>query len=173
MRHVPATLSAAIVAGLSACGAGPQGGTHALAVSIQGVSTAEVGSFQAAVLREGSRYDCAAVQARCLRDQVDDEALVPVLGPDGDWRPAVRFEAAPTPDAPSGTEVQDVEVQVAVGDDYALVVEALSRSEPPTFLGGVCTYLRNEVVEGPNAPVLTYLLELRPEPLSCDPRIDP
>jgi hypothetical protein len=124
----------------------------------------EVGTFQLVVLPDGRQRVCTDIQKLCLRQQVkQDEALVLSDGQGAKGR-ALRFPANLTGSA------QDVSIEVPVGRDYVLVIEAISRAAPPRFLGSSCNYLP-EVNASRNDPVLAAPMTLNA--VDCDPTFDP
>ena len=73
---------------------------------------------------------------------------------------ALRFLASPSASS------QDVVIEVPVGRNYALVIEALSKDTPPKFLGSSCNYLL-EVNTGRNEPVIAAAMSFTP--VDCNP----
>lgn len=125
----------------------------------------QLASFQLAVLPDGKQRDCTELQMRCLRQQVKTSELLMLRDANGNERRALRFSASL-----SGTGVtsQDVSIEVPVGRDYALVIEALSGDSPPRFLGSSCNYLP-EVNATRNDPVIAAPMTLTS--VDCDPTI--
>lgn len=123
----------------------------------------QLGSFQVVVLPRGKTYDCAEVQKTCLRQQVQpNDPLVLSDGKGFEGR-ALRF-----PVNLSGVSAtsQDVSIEVPVGRDYALVIEAVSNDAPPRFLGSSCNYLP-EVSASQNNPVIAAPMTLTS--VDCNP----
>ncbi|MDY7229920.1 hypothetical protein [Hyalangium rubrum] len=125
----------------------------------------QISVFQLVVLPDGKQRDCTALQRTCLRQQVKQaEALV--LKSDKDEGRALRFPVNLTG---SGVSTQDVSIEVPVGRDYALIIEAISGDTPPRFLGSVCHYLP-EVNASRNETVLPAPMTLNS--VDCDPTFD-
>jgi hypothetical protein len=122
----------------------------------------QLGAFQVFVLPNGQSRNCTEIQRTCLSQQV--KADEPLLLKNGDTEARVlRFTASL-----QGTTVrsQDMEVEVPVGRDYALVIEALSTDNPPRFLGSSCNYLK-QVNAGLNESVLAAPITLTN--VECNP----
>ncbi|MBI3186188.1 MAG: hypothetical protein HYZ28_28965 [Myxococcales bacterium] len=133
---------------------------------LSGAIADRVSSFQVALLSAGTALDCTAKQ--CLKDEVDPKRLVPLQDASGQQHTALLFPAS----LPDGG-VQEVKAfGVPVGKDYTLVVEALSKSNPPALLGGSCT-MKLEVKEGLNTSVLANPIDIRADGgvIDCDPRL--
>lgn len=144
-----------------AAGCGPEEPESSLArfgmeLSVAQSVAGQLGSFQVAVLPNGRSRDCTAIQRTCLRAQVKQEELLTLRDASGR-----QVRALHLPANVQGTTIrtQDLTVEVPVGRDYALVIEALSTDNPPRFLGSSCNYLR-EVNAGPNEPVLAAPITL-------------
>jgi hypothetical protein len=127
----------------------------------------ELAAFQIAVLPEGRQRDCTELQKRCLRQQVKVGELLVLRDGTGREGRALRFAASLSG---SGVTSQDVALEVPVGRDYALVIEALSKATPPSFLGSSCNYL-SQVNASRNDPVIAAPMTLTP--VDCDPTIGP
>jgi hypothetical protein len=126
----------------------------------------QLSAFQLVVLRNGKQRDCTELQKRCLSQQVkQDEALVLKDGNGSEGR-ALRF---PVNLSGTGTTSQDVSIEVPVGRDYALIIEAISSDSPPQLLGSSCNYLP-EVNASRNDPVLAAPMTLNA--VACDPSFD-
>jgi hypothetical protein len=123
----------------------------------------QLSSFQLVVLTNGKQRDCTELQKTCLNQQVKrDEALVIKDGKGAEGR-ALRF---PVNLSGTGTSTQDVSIEVPVGRDYALIIEALSSDSPPQFLGSSCNFLP-EVNATRNDPILAAPMTLNA--VACDP----
>ncbi|OJH39838.1 hypothetical protein [Cystobacter ferrugineus] len=125
----------------------------------------EVGAFQVVVLREGRQRRCADLQRACVQQQVKSDELVVIQGPDGKKGRALRFSAALSD---SGT--QEMSADIPVGRDYVVIIEALSRTNPPRFLGSSCNYL-DSVSATRNEPLIAAPITLTAA--NCDPTIAP
>ncbi|RKH58787.1 hypothetical protein [Corallococcus llansteffanensis] len=145
-------------------GCGPQAASDAaslgLEVTLSRAVASQVGAYQVAVLKEGARRSCTELQRTCLSAQVEPDELLDLRDVDGRSGRTLRF-----PSAPGGAEL-GLAVDVPVGRDYALVIEALSTDTPTRFLGSSCNYLR-EVNAGTNAAVVAAPIELTVG--DCDP----
>ncbi|WNG25708.1 hypothetical protein F0U62_18045 [Cystobacter fuscus] len=148
------------------CGAPPESGT-ALGLELrlsQSVASA-VGAFQVVVLREGRERRCADLQRACVQQQVKSDELVVIQGPDGKKGRALRFSAAL-----SSGGTQELGADIPVGRDYVVIIEALSRDNPPRFLGSSCNYLES-VSATRNEPLIAAPITLTA--VECDPTIAP
>lgn len=127
----------------------------------------DVGSFQLVVLRDSPELQCDKLQSRCLREQVRTQDLVLLEGPDGKKARALRFSAALT------EGYQSTRVGLPVGRDYLVIIEALSRTSPPRFLGSSCNHLRTVSATG-NPNLVTNEINLANAPaVDCNPTIEP
>lgn len=156
-------LGATLAAG---CGAGPpsSGNRLALELSISRAVADELGAFQVVVLPEGQSRRCGDLQRTCLNQQVEPEEALVLQGPDGTKARALRFEAGLQGGA------QELAVDIPVGRDYVVVIEALSRSNPPRFLGSSCNYLES-VSATRNEPLIAAAITLTAG--ECDPTFAP
>ncbi|EPX57871.1 putative lipoprotein [Cystobacter fuscus DSM 2262] len=125
----------------------------------------EVGAFQVVVLREGRERRCADLQRTCVQQQVKSDELVVIQGPDGKKGRALRFSAAL-----SDVGTQEMSADIPVGRDYVVIIEALSRANPPRFLGSSCNYL-DSVSATRNEPLIAAAITLTAA--ECDPTIAP
>ncbi|RKH03902.1 hypothetical protein D7V97_25965 [Corallococcus sp. CA053C] len=143
-------------------GCGPEAASDAAAlgleVTLSRAVASQVGAYQVAVLKDGARRNCTELQRTCLSAQVKPDELLELEDVDGRSGRTLRFASAP-----GGAELA---VDVPVGRDYALVIEALSTDTPARFLGSSCNYLR-EVNTGTNAAVVAAPIELTVG--TCDP----
>ncbi|MBU8899141.1 hypothetical protein DRW03_33785 [Corallococcus sp. H22C18031201] len=159
-------LSAALCLGLAACGSESldEGANLGMELRVSASAASQLGAFQVVVLKDGSRRSCADLQRTCLAGQVTSDALLMLTNGAGHQARALRF--------PVNLESasQALEVDVPVGRDYALVIEALSSDSPPRFLGSSCNYLR-EVNAGRNATLVAAPLTLAAQ--DCDPTLAP
>jgi hypothetical protein len=123
----------------SGCGAEPSssGVSLPLDVMIDRAVADELGAFQVVVLPNGQARRCGDLQRTCLNQQVKPEEALLLEGLDGKKARALRFTAGLDRGA------QELAVDVPVGRDYVVVIEALSRSSPPRFLGSSCNYLES------------------------------
>ncbi len=148
------------------CGAEPSPSEARLGldVLIDRAVADELGAFQVVVLPEGRSRRCGDLQRSCLNQQVKPEEALLLQGPDGKKARALRFDAG----LRSGA--QELAVDIPVGRDYVVVIEALSRSNPPRFLGSSCNYLES-VSATRNEPLIASAISLtRGE---CDPTFAP
>ncbi|XXF80497.1 hypothetical protein P2318_12320 [Myxococcaceae bacterium GXIMD 01537] len=155
-----------------AAGCGPaepatEGARFGLELTVERAVAGQLGSFQVVVLPSGQSRNCTEIQRTCLRTQVKPDEPLTIRDASGRETRALKLGANI-----QGTTVrtQDLTVEVPVGRDYALVIEALSTDNPPRFLGSSCNYLR-EVNAGVNQPVLAAPMTLTT--VECDPTFAP
>ncbi|HYO65731.1 MAG TPA: hypothetical protein VEU33_06575 [Archangium sp.] len=148
------------------CGAEPpsSGNSLALELSLSRAVADELGAFQVVVLPEGKSRRCGDLQRTCLNQQVQQQEALVLQGPDGMKARALRFPAGLRNGA------QELAVDVPVGRDYVVVIEALSRSHPPRFLGSSCNYLES-VGAARNEPLIAAAITLTA--VECDPSFAP
>ncbi len=131
----------------------------------------DVGAFQLSLRKSnGGRNACAGLTQTCLHEQVQLSELVSFTAAGGSAR-ALRVGVRLT--AEGEYQTQNVELRdVPVGRDYGLVVEALTRTDPPQLLAISCSP-GIEVRRGENALVIAQPLDL-PDggPVACNPVID-
>ncbi|HLM48855.1 MAG TPA: hypothetical protein VK458_33655 [Myxococcaceae bacterium] len=156
-------LGATLAAG---CGAEPpsSGNRLGLELSISRAVADELGAFQVVVLPNGQSRRCGDLQRTCLNQQVRPEEALVLEGPDGKKARGVRFTAGLDRGA------QELAVDIPVGRDYVVIIEALSRSSPPRFLGSSCNYLES-VSSTRNAALIAAPLTLVGG--ECDPTFAP
>ena len=152
------------------CGPGEPDASAArfgMELTVEQAVVGQLGAFQVVVLPQGQSRDCTQIQRTCLRTQV--KADEPLVLRDSSGR---ELRALRVPANVQGTTIrtQNLEVEVPVGRDYALVIEALSSDLPPRFLGSSCNYLQ-EVNAGQNEPVLAAPITLTDG--DCNPSFDP
>jgi hypothetical protein len=163
LRPLPLVLLASMLA--AGCGEAPSsdGPRFGVELLVDKAVADQLSAFQLVVLRNGKQRDCEQLQKTCLSQQVkQDEALVLKDGNGAEGR-ALRF---PVNLSGTGTTSQDVSIEVPVGRDYALIIEALSSGSPPQFLGSSCNFL-TEVNASRNDPVLAAPMTLNA--VACDP----
>ncbi len=153
-----------------AAGCGPSmpesSGAFGMELLVDRAVAGQLGAFQVFVLPNGQSRNCTELQRSCLSQQVKPDEPLLLKGGETEGR-VLRFSASL-----QGTTVrsQDLEVEVPVGRDYALVIEALSADNPPRFLGSSCNYLK-EVNTGLNAAVLAAPITLTN--VECNPAFAP
>jgi hypothetical protein len=147
------------------CGEAPpsDGPRFGVEVLVDKAVAGELDAFQLVVLPNGKQRDCTEIQKTCLRDQVRQTEALMLKDGNGAEARALRF---PVNLSGTGTTSQDVSIEVPVGRDYALIIEALSGDSPPHFLGSSCTFLP-EVNATRNEPVLATPMTLNS--VACDP----
>ncbi|MFY2557259.1 hypothetical protein ACN469_06500 [Corallococcus terminator] len=154
------------------CACGPDDsatvGRFGLDVTMSRAVATEVHALQVSVLKDGSRRSCTELQRTCLNSQVKRDDLVVLEDVRGNEGRALRFTVDLTAMQNGGS--QALEVDVPVGRDYALVIEAIAVGSPSRFLGSSCNYLK-VVNSGDNVPVVAAPLVLTEQ--SCDPSISP
>ena len=124
----------------------------------------ELGAFQVVVLPNGQSRRCTDLQSTCLNQQVKSTEALLIQGADGKQAHALRF-----PSSLSGG-AQQLQVNVPVGRDYVVVIEALSNASPPRFLGSSCNYL-DSVSATHNDPLIAAPITLAAN--ACDPTFPP
>ncbi|MCE9672915.1 hypothetical protein LY474_34425 [Myxococcus stipitatus] len=155
---------------LAACGPESSGptGRFGLDVVMSSAVANEVHALQVSVLTRGSSRSCTELQTTCLNSQVRREDLVVLEDARGNEGRALRFTVDLAAMQSGGS--QSLDVDVPVGRDYALVIEAMAVGSPSRFLGSSCNYLK-VVNSGTNAPLVAAPLVLTEQ--SCDPSIAP
>lgn len=116
--------------------------------------------------------DCAAVQTTCVKNQVPADNFVGLVDDKGVSHKSVFFSL----NLSGGTtQTQDVKVTgIPPGKKYAVVIEALSKADPPTLVGSSCNYIA-EVVVGANPNKVAATINapmVAPASFNCDPRIE-
>lgn len=162
-----ALLGLTLTAGCGPTESESSGARFPLGLVIDGAVASQLGAFQVVVLPNGQSRDCTKIQTTCLNQQVKLEDAVMLRDATGHEARALRIAANI-----QGTTVrtQDFTMEVPVGRDYALVVEALSADTPPRFLGSSCNYLQ-VVSAGQNPAVLTAPMTLTS--VECNPSFGP
>jgi hypothetical protein len=150
------------------------GGRLPFGVEIHGLTPAQIGTVQIAVLAHGNSYTCATLTATCLRDAVHktdgtwNTDLIRLRGDDGkdhlSYRPA---KLDTTQLAGSGTTVN---VSMPPSTNLQVVVEVLSPNDPIQVLASGCAWV-STVGAGDNKPLIITAQEKAPVP-TCEPRID-
>ncbi|WP_434389342.1 hypothetical protein [Melittangium boletus] len=120
----------------------------------------ELGAFQVVVLPNGASRSCADLQRSCLNQQVKATEPLVIADSSGKTGRALVF---PVQLGEGGT--QKLDVNIPVGRDYAIVIEAVSRSSPPRFLGSSCNYLN--AVSSRNEPFIAASIQLAA--VGCNP----
>lgn len=157
---------------LAACGSSSPD-TARFAVQMDAVAVSEVGLFQIALVKNAKLFSC---QADCLADQIRDDQiagfdLVPHEVGDGE-RPVLTIGAtvSASGDGSSGTQV--VELEIPVGKNYAIIVEAISRDQ--RFLGSSCGFIDEVTRAGADVSVNRLYLDADPAICSApDARVSP
>jgi hypothetical protein len=162
LRSLPFILLALTLAAGCGEGAPYDGPRLGVDLLVEQALADQLSAFQLVVLTNGKQRDCTELQKTCLRDQVKPSEALVLKDAQGKEGRALRF---PVSLSGSGTN-QDVSIEVPVGRDYALIIEALSSDNPPQFLGSSCNYL-SEVNATGNAPVLAAPMTLTA--VACDP----
>jgi hypothetical protein len=169
-RWLPIVLSAACAL---SCGAeqGADGeATASFDLYVSRVVIEQIGGFQLSLRRSGG---CSGIsRTTCLHEQVQPSELVTFTNAQGNKVRALRVDSELTQEG--GIYTQDVTLRnVPVGRDYALVVEAYTRADPPLLLNLSCTP-GIEVRRGANVLRNAQPIDL-PEDAAlprCAPRID-
>ncbi len=162
---------------LVACGPAPRATEPQLAFSfaISAALADTIAELQVSLLSRGKSLaggDCLEVQKTCLvsRSDVTTDRFIKVQDASGAEHLALRFPLNLTAGTTNST--QDVSLRgVPLGKDYALVIEALSKGNPPTLVGSSCNQLA-EVTAGENPKVLAIAIKPLMVPVACDPRVE-
>ncbi|AKQ65203.1 putative lipoprotein [Myxococcus hansupus] len=163
-------LSPLLLLALPACGPDAEpAGRFGLALTMERAVADEVQALQVAVVTRGSSLNCTEVQRTCLSTQARRDSLLVLKDSQGRESRALRFPVDLAA-LQSGGSLQ-LAVDVPVGRDYALVIEAITTGTTPTFLGSSCNYLR-EVNAGDNPPLIAAPLTLTGGG-ECNPSIAP
>lgn len=153
-----------VSAALCALGCGSGEERARFGVTVQGLSLGEVGALQVAV---AEKTQCPALINRCLGDS--EAVRVPLRNEQGREVSAIRVPFTAQGAADGGVVAQQQaeisELEVAVGRDYVLVVEALSRAN--AFLGSTCVVIPYAVGPGRNEPLQAVTLDLPDVAPSC------
>lgn len=167
MRQAPV----GVLLALAACGPAPIEAGPGLRFEL--ILSAGLGDttqgFQIALLDKGRTLDCATVQQRCAVDQFEASRFVPVQDAQGATKRALVVPLSLVAGMPSA---QAVELRgIAPGLDYAVVIEALTKDNPPKFGGASCNYVR-EITAGTNPTLLAATIRPPAQPVACDPRVE-
>ena len=133
-----------LAAGVSSCGAPGGGGRLGFELFLERAVPDRVGFLQVALLSKGNSYACDQVQRKCLVDQVKAPALVPLTDPSGKQHLALLFPLA----LDGGGQELSVS-GIPVGENFAVVVEALTKESPPRLYGSYCQFV-TEISAGTN-----------------------
>ena len=156
-------------------GCGPQNGSAPLQFDfvLSALLADTISELQVSIVTNGRSLgsgDCVKVQSTCLVSQIPADRFVRVQDASGAEKRALRFPLSLKAGAVNST--QDVTVQgIPLGKDYGLVIEALSKSSPPTLAGSSCNYLQ-EIVPGTNPTKLAITIRPITPPVACDPRVE-
>ncbi|AEI68247.1 hypothetical protein [Corallococcus macrosporus] len=162
-------LSPLLLLGLGACGPDAEPvGRFPLALTLERAVANDVQALQVAVVTRGSSRSCIEIERTCLGTQVRRDDLVVLKDAQGREGRALRFPVDLATLQSGGS--LELAVEVPVGRDYALVIEAITTGATPGFLGSSCNYLR-EVNAGDNPPVIAAPLTLTGG--DCNPSIAP
>ena len=134
----------------------------------------KVGSLQVSMLHKGSLpVDCATEQHDCLKKQIDVTKLIDLTGSDGKQHKALTFPL----DLLDGG-IQDLTVKgIPVGQGYVVVIEALTRDNPPNLYGSSCNYV-TDITAGDNQTLIAAKISAPPGGpdagyvAACDPRFE-
>ena len=153
------------------CGPGTEVAPIDFELNVSAVLADRISGLQVAFLQP-QPADCGAVQTTCVVNQVPMDNFVGLVDDKGISHKAVIFAL----DLKSGTTpTQDVKVTgIPPGKKYAVVIEALSKADPPTLVGSSCNYVAEIVVgANPNKVAATISAPLAaPASYTCDPRIE-
>ncbi len=162
----PSPLALALLTLWLATGCGPESspdtGAFGWELLVDKAVADQASAFQIVVLPNGKQRDCAELQKTCLKQQVKTNEPLMLRDAKGSEARALRFLV----NLNGGTS-QDVTIEAPVGRDYALIIEAMSKTSPPGFLGSSCNYLTEGVKAGRNSPLLAAPITLTA--VDCDP----
>ena len=165
------TLAALAVATLVACGPGADVAPIDFELIVSPALVDRISGLQVAFLKP-QPADCAAVQQSCVVNQVPADNFVGLVDDKGVSHKAVFFAL----DLKTGTTpTQEVKVTgIPPGKSYAVVIEALSKADPPTLMGSSCNYIAEIVVgNNPNKIAAEIVSPIAaPASFNCDPRIE-
>ena len=157
------------------CGPAPETGARLpFGVEIQGLTPAQIGTVQIAVLAHGNSYTCAALTATCLRDAVHkpdgtwNADLVKLRGDDG--KDHLSYRPAKLDTAQLAGNGATVNVAMPPSTNLQVVVEVLSPNDPIQVLASGCAWV-STVSAGENKALIITAQEKAPPP-TCEPRID-
>lgn len=154
---------------LAACGPVDSGPTVPYEIVLSKALSDTISGFQVSLISKGSSLDCTQVQQSCVIGQVTRDRFVRVQDANGQERPAVLVPLKLVAGTPS---TQALELRaVPPGKDFALVIEALSKANPPTLSGSSCNYVP-EITAGANPGVLSATIKPLAVPVMCDPRVE-
>jgi hypothetical protein len=156
---------------LAACGPQAQGGGDALRFefTLAAALNDQLSGLQVSIVDHGTSLNCGAVEQGCLVDQVTRDRFVQVKDAQGQSHLALVFPLALVAGTPS---TQNVQVGgITPGKDYAVVIEALSKDEPPQLAGSSCNY-EKEIVAGDNPQLIAATIVPPATPVACDPRVE-
>lgn len=127
-----------------------------------------ISALQVSLVSHGTMLDCTTVETNCLVKQVTADRFIHVQDSNGADRAALTFPLSLKGGSPS---FQDVSVQgIPPGKDYAVVIEALGKGNPPTLAGSSCNY-EKEITPGSN-PTLIATIAPPMVAIACDPRVE-
>ncbi|MHB8872794.1 MAG: hypothetical protein ACYC8T_03820 [Myxococcaceae bacterium] len=174
-----ALVLAVVAAASPGCGEGGGEGRLGFELFLAKAVPDRVGFLQVALLTKGKSYSCDQVQRNCLVAQTLTSPLVKLTDQSGKEHSALLFPL----ELDGGS--QDLSVSgIPVGQDFAAVVEALTRDSPPRLYGSYCTYV-SQIAAGVNESqtVFAKLSATRPDggsyegtdggfSVDCDPRFE-
>jgi hypothetical protein len=156
---------------LAGCGPGSEVAPIDFQLNVSAALVDRISGLQVAFLQP-QPADCGAIQTSCVVNQVPLDNFVGLVDDKGVAHKSVFF---PLELAAGGTPTQEVKVTgIPPGKKYAVVIEALSKTDPPTLMGSSCNYI-SEIVVGsnPNKVVATISAPIAtPASFNCDPRIE-
>ncbi len=147
---------------LALCACGPQGPSVPVELFVSAGLLDDLSAFQLSLVTNGRSLDCVEVQRSCIKNQVAKARFV-THEEGGATKTSWSFPLDSTPNE------QDVSLTgLTPGEDFALVVEAVSSESPPRLYGSSCNFVR-KLEAGENPPV-TARIEVLDPPADCDPR---
>jgi hypothetical protein len=164
-------LWALLAALLGGCGPGSDVAPIDFELVVSPALADRISGLQVAFLKP-QPSDCSLVQQSCVVNQVPSDNFVGLVDDKGVSHKAVFFSLNLGTGA---TPTQDVKVTgIPPGKSYAVVIEALSKADPPTLVGSSCNYIA-EIVVGNNPTKIAAEIVApiaAPASFNCDPRIE-
>lgn len=171
MRVLLASALLSVSSFVSACGA-PSPDTARLGIQLDALAVSEVGLFQIAVVENAKSFDCGVPVQDCLADQVASFDLLPIRVRGGSEQTVLQIDATLTTSNDGGTGNQTVELEMPVGENYAVIIEALSGGNG--FIGSSCTFVQDVFRTGTNFSAKRLVLDKDPALCSqADARVFP
>ncbi len=160
----------AVGASFAGCGAPPEGPRLNLDFSVSAALADTLAAFQVSVATNSTTIDCSQVATTCAKAAMPALTFLNVIDADGKSVRGARFPVALTGANPATQAVTLRGIQP--GTKYAIIIEALTKDDPPRLAGSSCNFV-GEIVAGTNAELLAAPIAPFAAPKACDPRLDP